>query len=807
MLDKTLTEKINQDFECYISLFNDRKHEIISEMNTLKPNVQTYFKKAITQIIATDIISINLHDLSKHVKHIYDITNTIEYCRVIPLEIIFNYILPYRINDENFELYAPILYKILSNQIDSKSITATAININYWCFSNAVYHQADDRTQNAITTIKSGFGRCGEESVLLASALRSVGIPARQCYSPYWLHCDDNHAWVEVFTGGKWQFLGACEPEEKLNIGWFNNAASKAGIIRHRIFNPNSTNINSDGNYIYTTKTSTSMYAPTKKITTTVLHAGNPIANAKIGLYTINYCKPSLLFETETKQDGTAEFEIGYGDMIVSSYIEDIGYDIKTIETNQTKITLNLANKPIRFDFNLIPYEGTISTDEYIHSDMHNEKIMELQAIRINKHNTEEINNSSYYKYAQLNYTTIEKFLKLENVNMVEKQQILNTLTEKDFTDITLDALRDMLLSFKFKDKYPNDIFYKYVLPLRVENEHIYAQRYFIEEFCKKNNIDTPKDIYEFLSEECSFMDNYNYSEVIADIKATLKYRITTEHGFNINTVQVMRALGIPSRLNSVNGTPEYYDNGNFRKIYNYDEKYYKIKLNIPLNTKLKCGNDYTICKMEDGYFKNQNYNTSNNSVQNNLDNLQHIYKATNGIYAITQSTRQIDGSNTGNIQFFAIENSDVELSLDLPINKTHEKLRNIEIPASINQYSGKSVVAFIQNNSEPTEHFLNELIEYTNTIQKENIKVFLYIDEEKNSFCQALKKVQENNFVTVITSKFTKDFSDFRKNMHIGDLRLPFITAAYNGKGLYSFANYNVGTVELLLNIFRTVY
>lgn len=59
----------------------------------------------------------------------------------------------------------------------------------------------------------------GEESTFLVAALRSVGIPARQVYTPRWAHTDDNHAWVEAWADGKWYFLGACEPEPVLISG------------------------------------------------------------------------------------------------------------------------------------------------------------------------------------------------------------------------------------------------------------------------------------------------------------------------------------------------------------------------------------------------------------------------------------------------------------------------------------------------------------------------------------------------------------------------------------------------------------
>jgi len=47
--------------------------------------------------------------------------------------------------------------------------------------------------------------------------MRAVGIPARQVYTPRWAHTDDNHAWIEVWTGDRWHFMGACEPEAVLD--------------------------------------------------------------------------------------------------------------------------------------------------------------------------------------------------------------------------------------------------------------------------------------------------------------------------------------------------------------------------------------------------------------------------------------------------------------------------------------------------------------------------------------------------------------------------------------------------------------
>ncbi len=72
----------------------------------------------------------------------------------------------------------------LKDRIEGKNAKDAAIEVNYWCAEEATYHSGDDRTLPALTVYRRGYGRCGEESVFLVNALRSVGIPARQVYVP-----------------------------------------------------------------------------------------------------------------------------------------------------------------------------------------------------------------------------------------------------------------------------------------------------------------------------------------------------------------------------------------------------------------------------------------------------------------------------------------------------------------------------------------------------------------------------------------------------------------------------------------------
>ena len=169
--------------------------------------------------------------------HALSLRETADWCRELEEEIFDHYVLFPRVNDEDLSFHREIFHAGLWPRVkDLPSMEARALEVNRWCHEHACYQAQDERTASPLTVFRCGSGRCGEESAFLVSALRSVGVPARQVYAPRWSHCDDNHAWVEVLCGDEWRFLGACEPEPELDRGWFVTAASRAMLVHSRIF-------------------------------------------------------------------------------------------------------------------------------------------------------------------------------------------------------------------------------------------------------------------------------------------------------------------------------------------------------------------------------------------------------------------------------------------------------------------------------------------------------------------------------------------------------------------------------------------
>ena len=154
----------------------------------------------------------------------------------IPEEIFRHFVMPIRVNNENLDESRMVFYEELKDRVKHLSLYDAVLEVNHWCHEKVIYTPSDARTSSPLASVKTAYGRCGEESTFTVAALRAVGIPARQVYTPRWAHTDDNHAWVEAWVSGKWFFLGACEPEPVLNLGWFNGPAYRGMLMHTKVF-------------------------------------------------------------------------------------------------------------------------------------------------------------------------------------------------------------------------------------------------------------------------------------------------------------------------------------------------------------------------------------------------------------------------------------------------------------------------------------------------------------------------------------------------------------------------------------------
>lgn len=246
----------------------------------------------------------------------------------VPERIFANYVLHYRVHNEDISDNRKFFYDRLKEKIEGKSMYDATLEANYWCAGKATYRTTFMRTQSPLTMYGTGIGRCGEGAPFASTAFRSIGIPARQVATPWWAHCDDNHAWVEAWCDGRWHFLGGGECESSLDKGWFKGPTTRAMMINSRWFGKDKPLEPVAGRPDMSARVNQlRLYADTCELKVKVLDSqGNPVPGAKVDFCLLNYGRFGSMAtlvtgeRPESKDYGEVSIETGYGDLLVCAH-------------------------------------------------------------------------------------------------------------------------------------------------------------------------------------------------------------------------------------------------------------------------------------------------------------------------------------------------------------------------------------------------------------------------------------------------------------------------------------------------------
>ena len=291
-----------------------------------------------------------------NVRKTFQACDELPWGQAVPELLLRHFVLPLRTNNENLDSARIVFYGELKPRLEGLTMKEAILEVNHWCHEKMTYQPSDARTSAPLASVKTSLGRCGEESTLTVAALRAVGIPARQVYTPRWAHTGSNHAWVEAWADGQWWFLGACEPEPILNLGWFNAPASRALLTHTKAFgdydgpeevvlrSPNYTEINLIG-----------QYAATGRADFTVVdRSGHPVEGARVDFCIYNSSQFYPAVSKYTDAQGRTFLTAGIGDMLVWA-AKGADYGFKKVSFGRdAEVTLVLdspAGAPLTAEF------------------------------------------------------------------------------------------------------------------------------------------------------------------------------------------------------------------------------------------------------------------------------------------------------------------------------------------------------------------------------------------------------------------------------------------------------------------------
>ncbi len=497
--------------------------------------------------------------------------------RYIPEDLFRHFVLPVRVNNERLDEFRMIYYDTLRNRVAGMSLHDAALEVNHWCHEKATYTPSDSRTSSPLAVMRTAEGRCGEESTFTVAAMRAVGIPARQVYTPRWAHTDDNHAWVEVWVDGKWSFLGACEPEPELNVAWFNQPAARAMLMHTCVFG----DYRGPEDVIRRTKCFTEInvvgnYAPVRRATGRIEDAdGKAISGATVEFKIYNYGEFCTVVTMTSDDRGEVVLHTGLGDMMVWASHEG-RFGVAKLDSESLAVRLD------RKDGDAIemvedippPAEGEIPAHV-------SEEAAALNRVRLAREDsirmaytatfmTEDPTDSVYEPEvrrllvaAKGNHSEVKEFIYgVPEADRARAVAMLRSLSQKDLRDTPCEVLSDALSSTPAAEL--TDEYVRYVLCPRIASEFLRPYRTAIREALAPEVGDAPAaaDLIKWTRDNIDSADEYNPRRLQGTPAGVLRCRRADGVSRGIFFVAACRSFGLPARVDGMTGKVQYLADG-----------------------------------------------------------------------------------------------------------------------------------------------------------------------------------------------------------------------------------------------------
>jgi len=310
-----LSDAEKEKLEEVLSEAGDNWRELARALEAVEPAYRPGMRYVVTHMPNGDLLSMRSDLLIEYVSTAYVAREKVCWGEDIPEELFLKYVLPHRAGSEPLEPWRRDFFERLYPLVAACPTSGEAtLKVNEWAASKVKY-QPSSLMQGPYEMLKSGYGRCGEEASFLVLLCRSVAIPARKSYTPWWPMQDDNHAWLEVWDTGekRWRFVGACEPTP-LDHGWFESHVKKAAKIYSVEFGRPDTEIRNRLEERKDLKDVTERYVEAMgTVQVRVTEEGTPVKGTRVGLSVWNYSSLRPIASGITDAMGTVEVSVGVG--------------------------------------------------------------------------------------------------------------------------------------------------------------------------------------------------------------------------------------------------------------------------------------------------------------------------------------------------------------------------------------------------------------------------------------------------------------------------------------------------------------
>lgn len=626
----------------------------------------------------------------------------------------YHFVLPVRVNNEHLDDFRTTCYEELKQRVQGLSMEQAVLEVNHWCHEHVTYQPSDSRTSSPLASMRTATGRCGEESTLLVAALRTVGIPARQVYTPRWAHTDDNHAWVEAYVHGRWHFLGACEPEPVLDLGWFNQPASRGMLMHTKVFGrytgPEDV---ISANNCYTEINVTDNYARTARTTVCVVNGqGQPVSHARVDFKIYNYGELYTVQATHADGQGRASILTGLGDMVVwASDGTHYGWaQITGGKTEQVQVRLNRrAGERYTEELTLVPPKGENNLPEVTSqaAAANVRRLAQEDSIRTayvrtfaGEEQTRQCAARTGLDYERVRRQTLRScgnwqtlFALLQEFPEEATLEVLENLTDKDLRDFDREVLKGHLLCILPAKKAERqggltagqlDFRNRYVHAPRIANENLSNWRnYFVSQLPKRLRQtigQNPQRFAEWIQQNVEEYSAGNPMGYTLSPEKTYEGRRGHWRNQGLLFVAACRSMGVPARIDEVTGKVQYLLPAGLQqtpceadaewKTVNFSPQQSEVlsaqgeqkQVALDYSPRRYMENPayyyhFTLSRLADGMPHLQNYAEGDN-WKNRFES---GVKVDAGDYLLTSGTRMADGTVLVRLQAFPVQGTGVQ--------------------------------------------------------------------------------------------------------------------------------------------------
>ena len=786
--------------------------------------------------------------------------NEMAWGKSVPEDIFLHFVLPLRVNNENLDHFRQLMFEELKLRVSGMNMHDAALEINHWCHEKVTYKGSDERTSSPLATVKTSFGRCGEESTFAVTAFRTVGIPARQVYTPRWAHSDDNHAWVEVWIDGKWYFLGACEPDPDLNMGWFAEPARRAMLVHTRAFGKYlGTEPVIDDEDRFAELNLIQNYASAKNIFVKVVSPDyTPVAEAKVEYQLYNYSEFYPIAKGTTDKNGISSIITGLGDLLIWAYQDERwGYKKISVDKMDSVTVVISGQHPVdyaeNFDF-IPPVEKTPYLLKITPSqrDKNTLRLQKEDSIRTMSMATfkdslwvtafavaeglEAQRLLPVFKKSYGNWKEIADFL--SGAKPFQKEwaiRMLEVISEKDLRDTKAAVLNDHLIhSFDYNNPTSNsdpEFFARYVMSGRIANEMMLPWREFLQqqfgyEFVMGLRTDI-NVLINWIKDNIKIDNTSNlHSRSPLSPRGVFELKVADNRSRDIFFVAVCRSLGIAARVNQATGFPQNRDGKEWQNV-----AFEPVTENITKKGKIhfihpypgfdpKYAINFTIARYDKGVYRTVDfdYGTKISEFEENIE-------VEAGKYQLVTGNRQSDGSVLSTIAFFNIpESATTEVKVEIrqdftplepwaKIESEKYKLSRFSSGEKMNlsgQGSEKgTILVWIDPDKEPSKHVMADIPAVKDIIEKwGGGMIFLFSTEKISS---SFKPANFPNLPSQSKFAFDKNASLITEIAHLRKRNcvenLPVVVIMKNNEDLiYYSEGYKIGIGEQIAKVIATL-